>query len=231
MDDRLYKILMRVAIVLTIAWIGWTLYDSGLNPSAPGAHELAAARKQLEDGRFNEALASFSGVYSMDSENLGALRGQAQALMQMGMKETQQSGQRRQAGMGREAVELEESAAYHYRQALAHYDEAIVREQQRAPSELRQRILGVAHANRGILKDHMGDYHGALSDYEESMQLEPEVKEGPGLLTRFMRNQAEKPPTIADRVKYLKAELAKPESERLLNLPEEDAGQRAYTMD
>jgi len=231
MDDRLYKILMRVAVVLTIAWIGWTLYDSDLNPSAPGAHELAAARKQLEDGLFNEALTSFANVYSMDTENLGALRGQAQALMQLGMWETVQSRRQRREGKEREADDLDNSAAHHYTQALGYYDEAIVREEQREQSELRQRILGVAYANRGILKDRMGDYHGALSDYEQAMQLEPEVNEGPGLLTRFMRNQAEKPPAIADRVEYMKAELAKPASERVLNLPEEDAGQRAYKMD
>ena len=34
--------------------------------------------------------------------------------------------------------------------------------------------------------------------------------------------------TIADRLGYLKAELAKPEEERTLRVPEEDAEQRSY---
>jgi hypothetical protein len=38
-----------------------------------------------------------------------------------------------------------------------------------------------------------------------------------------LRNQPEAPPTIADRAAYLRAELAKPESERLLRMPELDA--------
>ncbi|HXK57889.1 MAG TPA: hypothetical protein PLZ16_14720, partial [Gammaproteobacteria bacterium] len=61
--------------------------------------------------------------------------------------------------------------------------------------------------------------------------LEPKVAEGPGFLIRFMRNQTERPPTIADRARYLKAELSKPEDERLLKMPALDARQRAYSMD
>ena len=231
MDDRRYRLLMRVAVVLTAAWVAWTMYDSGLNPTTPGAHELAAARKQLEDGLYAEALASYRGIYSANPQNLGALRGQAQALMQMGRQDGIESLQRRRAGFEREADELLTRSTHRYAEALALYDRAIEHEKQRDQNELRQRILGVSYANRGILKDRMGDYHGALEDYQTAMRLEPEVTDGPGLLTRFMRNQPEKPPTIADRANYLHAQLAKPESERLLSLPEEDAGQRTYSMD
>jgi hypothetical protein len=49
-------------------------------------------------------------------------------------------------------------------------------------------------------------------------------------LTRFLRNQAERPPTIADRAAYLRAELAKPEGERRLRVPEVDARQRPYKL-
>ncbi|MCB1830025.1 MAG: hypothetical protein KDI35_07860, partial [Gammaproteobacteria bacterium] len=122
-------------------------------------------------------------------------------------------------------------AVEYYSQAMACYNEAIKHEEERENTPLRQRILGVAYANRGILRDRMGDYSGALSDYRESMRLAPEVVEGPGFLVRFMRNQAEKPPTIADRVRYLQAELVKPEAQRLLRMPAIDARQRAYSID
>jgi hypothetical protein len=46
-----------------------------------------------------------------------------------------------------------------------------------------------------------------------------------------MRNIDEKPPTIKDRAEYLEAELAKPESERLLKVPSEDEKQRMYKID
>jgi len=104
--------------------------------------------------------------------------------------------------------------------ALRVYDEAI----REAPES------GVTYANRGILKDRMGDYRGALEDYDKALELEPEVAEGPGFLTRFMRKQAEKPPTVADRARYLREQLARPESERLLRLPEKDEAQRPYKL-
>ncbi|MCP4699686.1 MAG: hypothetical protein GY862_22975, partial [Gammaproteobacteria bacterium] len=47
---------------------------------------------------------------------------------------------------------------------------------------------------------------------------------------RFLRNQAEKPPTIADRARYLRKQQAKPAAERLLRQPDEDKKQRPYKM-
>lgn len=231
MDDRRYRILMRVAIVLTIAWIGWTFYDSNLRQTAPGSHDLAAASKQLEDGEYQDALDNFDKVLAMDPANLGALRGHAQALMQMGAREERRAQELQQQGKQREAGEAMSQAMDRYHQALAGYDEAIARQQPRDMDDLGRRIQGVALVNRGILKDRVGDYQGALADYRQSLQLAPEVNEGPGLLTRFMRNQPEKPPTVADRARYLEQQLALPASERLLRLPDEDNRQRSYKMD
>jgi tetratricopeptide (TPR) repeat protein len=146
----------------------------------------------MEDGRNWEALNTYQRLLDESPNNLFALRGKAQALMQIG----------------------------EHHSALLAYDEAI----RRAPE------AGVTYANRGILKDRMGDYRGALEDYERALELEPEVAEGPGFLTRFMRKQAEKPPTVADRARYLRAQLAKPETERMLSLPEKDERQRPYKL-
>ena len=60
------------------------------------------------------------------------------------------------------------------------------------------------------------------------LELDPELIDGPHWLTRFLRNQPQKPPGIAERTAYLRKELAKPESERLLRVPEQDAEQRSY---
>lgn len=226
MDEKRYRLLTRIAVVFTLFWVGWTLFDSGLIDLKPGAHELDAARKNLEDGRYAEALAQYQAAFSADSENLGALRGMAQALMQLGAK-AEQMAHTELHSESKEGVQ----AVDYYSQAMICYDEAIMREEEREMTPLRQRILGVAYANRGILRDRMGDYSGALSDYGESLRLEPEVAEGPGFLLRFMRNQAEKPPTIADRARYLRSELTKPEGKRLLRMPTIDARQRAYSID
>ncbi len=91
-----------------------------------------------------------------------------------------------------------------------------------------QPYFGGAYANRGILHDRMGQYELAIADYEKALQLDAEIAEGPHWLTRFLRNQPGKPPTIRDRADYLKQELAKPVAERLLRVPEIDAQQRSY---
>ena len=68
-------------------------------------------------------------------------------------------------------------------------------------------------------------------DYRKAIELDPDILEGPGFLWRFMRNVDEKPPTIESRADYLEAELAKPEAERLLKVPEKDEKQRMYKID
>ncbi len=91
--------------------------------------------------------------------------------------------------------------------------------------------LAAAFANRAILYDRRGEHAKALADYRKALELDPEILKGPGWLWRFMRNIDEKPPTIKDRADYLEAELAKPEGERLLKVPEIDEKQRMYKID
>ncbi|MEJ2529043.1 MAG: tetratricopeptide repeat protein [Gammaproteobacteria bacterium] len=193
MDEKLYKTLVRVAIAITLIWIGFSIYDGFLKEGAPGAQSVQAAAKYLEDGRNEDALREYESQLKENPDNVYAMRGKAQALMQMGESD----------------------------QALNVYDRAISLEPD----------FGVTYANRGILRDRMGDYKGALSDYEMALKLTPETAEGPGLITRFMRKQPKKPPTILERSNYLREQLAKPESERLLRKPEEDAKQRPYKME
>jgi tetratricopeptide (TPR) repeat protein len=92
----------------------------------------------------------------------------------------------------------------------------------------RQSEFAGTYASRGILYDRMGEYEKAIADYERALQLDPDIAKGPHWLTRFLRLQPEKPPTVADRARYLRAELAKPESQRMLRQPELDAAQRSY---
>ncbi len=116
-------------------------------------------------------------------------------------------------GRARTLLELER-----YADALAAFDQAIAREPD----------FGATYANRGILHDRMGHHQKAVADYEQALALDPELAEGPHWLTRFLRKQPEKPPGIAERAAYLRNELAKPEGQRLLRVPELDAQQRSY---
>jgi tetratricopeptide (TPR) repeat protein len=85
-----------------------------------------------------------------------------------------------------------------------------------------------AYADRGILNDRDGRYEAALGDYRKALKLDPKLGEGPGWLWRFLRNIPDPPPTISDRADYLEEQLKKPESERLLRVPEVDSKQRMY---
>jgi len=231
MSEAAYKTLMRIAVLLTLAWVGWTFYDTHTDNSNPESMELAAAVKNLEDGNLEDALTAYGKVLGTHPDNLGALRGKAQTLMQFGNRYAKNSHLAQARGNQSEADKLVTSAADYYRRSLLDYDDAIRRQDAMEVSAEHLSIQGVAYANRGILKDRMGDYQGALSDYRMAMKLEPRVTEGPGFFTRFMRNQTDTPPTVLDRARYLEEQLAKSGSEQLLQISEEDARQRPYKLD
>jgi len=190
MDERLYRFLMGVAIALTVAWVGWTVYDSFFADVGPGDKAYLAGETYFADGRYQEALAEYDAALVDAPDHVYAWRGKARALLQLGR----------------------------YRQALSAFEEAIARDPEFSGS----------YANRGILYDRMGEHEKALADYERALAMDSSIAEGPGWMTRFLRLQPDKPPTIADRARYLREQLAMPESERLLQMPEADEAQRPY---
>jgi len=190
MDERLYRTLKYTAIVLTLAWVGWSFYDGFLTQSDPGDDAYRAGDRLFEDGQYERAMAEYDGALQVNPEHIHAARGRARSLLLL----------------------------ERHPEALAAFNQAIDREPGFAGS----------YANRGILYDRMGRYEQALADYERALKLDAEVAEGPGWLTRFFRLQPEKPPTVADRARYLREQLAKPEAERVLRMPELDEEQRPY---
>jgi tetratricopeptide (TPR) repeat protein len=176
--------------VLTLAWIGWSIYDSVIAPRNPGDLAYLEGNNLFEDGHYERALQKYDEALNEDRNHIHAMRGRAQSLMQLGQST----------------------------QALTAFNTAIAL----APE------FGATYANRGVLHDRMGRYEKAIEDYERALALDPELVEGPHWLTRFLRNQPQKPPGVAERAAYLRGELAKPEGERLLRVPELDAEQRSY---
>ncbi len=229
MNERHHRRLKIIAAVLAVAWVGWTAYDA-LRATDPAARELAAAARLLEDGHYGEALKAFRESRRAHPQNLGALRGEAQALLQEGTREERLAADLESRADRAGATLARRRAMDHYQAALAAYDEAVGREAARGITDRNRRTQGVALANRGIVRDLLGDHEGALADYEAGIRLEPEVGEGPGFLTRFMRNQGERPPSVADRARYLREQLARPPADRLLRVPEEDTEQRAHPL-
>lgn len=82
------------------------------------------------------------------------------------------------------------------------------------------------YAIRGIINDHLGEYERAIADYEWALAGDPDLTEGMHWLDRLLYNEPEPPPTIADRLGYLRAQMQLPAAERLLRVPEIDARQR-----
>lgn len=211
MDERLYKVLVRTAIILSMAWIGWALFDSTTSTS-PDSQALAAAARHIEDGQFNAALRVYDKLLTANPQSTPALYGKAFSHMQIGLEKQETQ---------------EDSQSLHT--ALIWFDRTIAAEQQKSDKQNRT-LLGVSFANRGIVRDRLGDHTAALADYRQAMALEPEVADGPGWLTRFLRNQATAPPTVADRANYLAQQLSLPADERQLTQPDLDHQQRRYKM-
>lgn len=190
MNQRQHKALMSLAVVLTVAWVLWTIYDT--TPLDPADKAYIAANKYFEDGQYGDALRSYEVALEKDPQHIHALRGKARALLKM------------------------ERLA----EAVAVADEAI----------LRQPEFGATYANRGIIHDFLGAHEAALRDYEMALRLDPELADGPNWLTRFLRKQAERPPSIADRARYLREQLSKDPNDRLLRVPELDARERPFKL-
>jgi tetratricopeptide (TPR) repeat protein len=200
MDDRVTRNLKIIAVVLTLAFVGWAAYDQFAGKASPGDLAYHAGNRAFEDGNYQRAVSEFERALAEAPGHLHALRGLAISLHQAGRHED----------------------------ALAIYDEAIARALPSPDDEGEQAALAATYANRGILLDTLGRHEEALISYETALALHEDAAKGPHWLTRFLRNQPEAPPTVVDRARYLRAELAKPEAERVLRIPEIDQQQRPY---
>lgn len=192
MENTQYKVLIKIALGLTIAWIAWSLYDGAFKEMSDGESHYHAANKYFEDGRYDDALDSYRNSIAENPQLIHANRGIARSLLLL----------------------------ERYDEALNVFNKVIEQEPE----------FSASYANRGILHDHMQNYTAAIADYEKAIKLDPEIADGPTWITRFLRNQAEKPPTILDRMNYLQAEMSKPEDQRVLQLPEKDEEQRPYKL-
>jgi len=105
-----------------------------------------------------------------------------------------------------------------YTEALRFIDEAI---------EIDPKFGGY-YATRGIIYDHKAQYEKAISDYEKAQLLTPEVSQGMGWIDRFFNKLPKAPPTVTDRLNYLKAQMKLPKHKRVLRLPDIDAKQKSY---
>jgi tetratricopeptide (TPR) repeat protein len=166
-----------------------------------GDYEVRRGDILLSDAKYEEAIQVFDEALARQPDHRGALSGQAVALMGL---ETY--------------VEAESTLTYliNYLQRTLEQDDPTGRG-----------ALAAAFGNRGILKDRVGRYQEALNDYIESVRLDLDLAEGPGVIEQILYYD-KKPSSILRRAEYLYKQLKLPESDRVMRIPEEDAKQRRY---
>ena len=77
-----------------------------------------------------------------------------------------------------------------------------------------------AYANLGVLYDKNKDYLNAIKFYEIALQIDQDLSEGMHWIDRLLYDVRTKPPTIMDRLLYLKDQMLLPEDERILSIEE-----------
>jgi len=196
-------VLRRFIILMTILTIGmallWAFY-SYIKPSEPGDFEVRQGGIHLTNGEWDLALEDFTTALEVSPDHRGAIMGRAIALLQLERME----------------------------EARAEFDYLIdFLEKNLEPDDATGRgTLAAAYANRGILHDRMGDYEQALEDYKQSLRVDYGAVEGPGLVDKILHDP--NPSTVLKRARYLMEQLALPEDQRLLTVPELDAEQRMH---
>jgi len=201
MDDKIYRILKYTAIVMALGFVALTLYEGFFKGKDRFSIELGAAHRAFEDGRLDDALKGFNTSLELRPGDPYALYGRGITFMQM--------------DRGDEALQ-------DFNQAIKGFKPN--------PEGQERTALAVIFANRGLLYDSRGRYQQALEDYVHALEIDEKVGEGAGIITRLLKNQPEKPPTILDRARYLKEQLALPEDQRQLRNPELDEQQIPLKM-
>jgi len=84
------------------------------------------------------------------------------------------------------------------------------------------------YATEGVIYDRSGRHEKAMADYQRAVDGCPAATKGMHWLDRLLYNVHERPPTVADRLAYLKAQMRLPAGERVLSVPEVDEQQRPY---
>lgn len=87
MGQRTYRLLMGLAITLTVMWVSWSLYDMH-RAREPGDYAYHAGSNHFADGRYPQALEAYQQALDENPAHLAALRGKAEALMML-RQETQ----------------------------------------------------------------------------------------------------------------------------------------------
>jgi tetratricopeptide (TPR) repeat protein len=196
----LRRFIVYLAIATFVMFSLWAvLKDTFVRP--PGDFEVQQGDILLTDEKFEEALAAFDEALEKSPDHRGALMGRALVFMK--------SGRRREA-----VAELTYLIDF-LRRTLASEDLT------------GRATLAAAYANRGILHDRAARYEKALTDYASALKIDEESVSGPNLVDKILYGTPNAS-SVRKRAEYLIEQLALPENQRLLRVPEIDAEQRIH---
>lgn len=200
MSGKLFKPAIVVLAIVTAGFFFWPLISPYFDRPA-GDFETEMGSNRLQDGRYDQALDFFNEALQLSPNHRGALMGRALVFIQ-----TEQ-----------------------YDDAIAELDYLIdfLSTESAEDDSTGVATLASAYANRGIVKDRVGRYEAALADYIEALKTDDETVDGPGVIHKILYG-ADDLSTVRDRAQYLYEQLALPEAERLLRVPELDDQQRMY---
>ncbi len=206
------RVLRRFIILMAILTFGgfsfWAVTGSYVS-SPPGDYEVRQGDILLGDGKFDTALERFDAALDKSPDHRGALMGRALVFLQ-----------------AERYTEAEAEFTYLIKYLNANLE----------PDDITGiAVYAAAYANRGTMYNRMGcrpggrsaHFEKALADYIQALRIDEGAIEGPNIVNRVIYGTP-RPSTIRLRAVYMLKQLALPESERLLCLPEKDAEQRMY---
>ena len=201
-NPRVIRRLIIIMAVTTFAMFTfWTVIKPLFVAVPPGDYEVRQGDILLGDKKYEEALDRFDAALREMPNHRGALMGKAIALLQM------------------ERFDEAEAAFTH---TIAYLTENLAPDDPTGTA-----VLAGAYANRGILYDRTARYEQALADYIQALKIDEEAVKGPGVVDKILYVMP-RPATVRDRAIYLREQLALPEEERILRVPEKDAEQRMH---
>jgi tetratricopeptide (TPR) repeat protein len=199
-NGRVFTRLALLLLAASLALVAGRAVVGHLYEGPPGDYEVRQGDILLTDGNYQAALERFDKALTLSPDHRGALMGKAIAYLQSEHR-------------------LEAEATF------THLIDVLGRKTAGDPSA--RDVLAGAYANRGILYDRSGRYEQALADYRRALATDAAAVKGPGVIDRVLYGNAH-PSTVRDRADYLERQLALPESERLLRVPNLDGLQRMY---
>ncbi|HJM44194.1 MAG TPA: tetratricopeptide repeat protein [Nitrospinota bacterium] len=201
MNPQVLRRFIKLLALLTVVMFSVWAVTRAFLQEAPGDFHTRQGDIRIGEGKYEEAIESFNEALREMPNHRGAL-------------------------MGRALVYIRTNRPLEAAAELTHLI-GFLEKNPDAGDATGRAALAAAYANRGIVFDRAGRHRKALADYIRALKTDEGAISGPGLIDKIIYGTP-KPATVRDRALYLKRQLALPEDERLLRVPEIDKKQRMY---